>query len=75
MIDKNIFKLSTEQINSLFTEEERKTREKFMQELEHNALNFIEIHEQYLNQLTKTLDGLRNCSERLNACSDKFEKR
>ena len=31
MIDKNIFKLSTEQIESLFTEEERKTREKFMQ--------------------------------------------
>ena len=31
MIDKNIFKLSTEQIESLFTDEERKTREKFMQ--------------------------------------------
>jgi hypothetical protein len=31
MIDKNILKLSPEQIDSLFTEEERKTREKFMQ--------------------------------------------
>ena len=31
MIDKNILKLTPEQINSLFTEEERKTREKFIQ--------------------------------------------
>lgn len=31
MIDKNIFKLSPEQIESLFTDEEHQTREKFMQ--------------------------------------------